>query len=80
MHVNPLVALCYYFSANAVLHLVTILQLIGMANFRAVYMYASALTMLCFIVEGMLCDLVFWRYGPGVVDHKLYPPAVMLAS
>lgn len=80
LHVNPLVAACHFIGSLAALHLTVLWVLIGMANFRALYMYVSRIPLWIYFGYGVLFDVVAWRYGPGVVDHKLYPALLSLST
>lgn len=75
LHVKPHVAACYYFSATAAMQVAGTCCLIGMPDFRAL----GPVSLLAFLVYGVLLGLAFWRYGPCVVVHnRLYPAALLL--
>lgn len=59
LHVNPLAAVCYFFSTKAGLRFSAIAILTGMREFRAVYLYVCTRTFLGASVLGILTDVVF---------------------
>ena len=77
---NPLLAVCYYYSATTGLHFASIWLCTAIAAFGGIYLYMSTFLFLGFIVLGILTDLMFWGCGPDVVNHKLFPVAVALSA
>lgn len=51
-----------------------------MAHFRPLYLYVCALPLLIFVVHGILTDLLLWRYGLDVQEHKLYHIQIAVSS
>ena len=72
MHANPLVAMCYFFlsyflATSAMAYMCTGVRGEG-------YMYFVVLvTFGCDVVVNSAVLALFWRWGPAVVHHKLFP-------
>ena len=72
LHVNPLVAAGYFFFSNVGVHSVDLSLLCGMLNFRSPYIYVCTLTMFLNLILSVPLKLLVLRYGPSLVDHKLF--------
>jgi hypothetical protein len=69
LHVNPHVAIAYFYSVELV-QLVSGLYLITGVAFEH---YIVSIPWTVFIICNFIIYISFWRYGPMVAHHKLYP-------
>ena len=78
-HVNPYVAIGYFFSAAALTDAAAAYICTGIRGDDHMY-YVVMVPLVCFI-GAIICNHgIFWRWGPAAVHHKLYQPTQAFTS
>lgn len=80
MHVNPAVAMSYFFIAEAGCYAMCFYQLSGIPWNGSLLSLVMFVSYSVYTVLSIALDCTIWRYGPKAVDHKFFPPIIMIAS
>ena len=79
LHVNPGVAMGYYFASAAPICTISAYMCTGVRGEGHMY-YVVSVPLVFYTVVLTALVICFWRWGPAVAHHKLYQPAVAFAS
>ena len=78
MHVDPLMAIRYFFFCEAV-HIATCAYTVtGLRIDSSLYCFLVTVPMMLFTSCNVCTYLAFWRLGPEIVHHKLYTMSSLL--
>lgn len=71
LHVNPVVALWYFWASQAGLLVVLLTIIAGMKFEKAIHLYIITIPCIGSFVLQLIADMFFWRLGPGFAHHKM---------
>jgi hypothetical protein len=80
LHVEPLVAMQFYFFSEAGFALSKVYLATGLPFNWSIYCYITTVPILINIAVTMSLDLLMWRYGPQATKFKVYHPAGVIVT
>ena len=79
LHVNPGVAMGYYFASAAPICTISAYMCTGVRGEGHMY-YVVLVPLVIYTVAGVAIIISFWRWGPGIVHHKHYQPFISVMA
>lgn len=71
LHVNPVVALWYFWASQAGLLVVLLTIIAGMKFDNSVHLYIITIPFIAAFMLQLIADVFFWRLGPDFAHHKM---------